>query len=81
MSSKKKAKQNTQNPDSCFDTSCEDHLNSTNSLILTQGKKRTETAMCHKEGETLYWYDFDEFDINSTAIPLGTHAQHCATFP
>ena len=42
--------------------------------ILNQGENRTRPAICYIEGVTLYWYEFDELNLDGIAIRLGKHA-------
>ena len=51
------------------------YLKSTNIPILNEGKKRTWTVTCNIEGVTLYWHDFDEFNLDGYGISPRTHAQ------
>ena len=37
-------------------------------------------VICNIEGVTLYWYDFDEFNLDGTAISPETHAQQGIIF-
>ena len=56
------------------------HPNSTNSRVLNQGGKRSEIDICDIDGDTLFWYDLDEANLDGKAIPLETHADHGTTF-